>query len=169
MIKNYPMVEFHSKCLDIIETWDVDKYIYIPAEYLKVSHIEVKNNLIKYGYNVVLINADFKGLILIPEIAERYSDDPLIIDQKINFDNKDFQNLCARYYNVNTKVLEVSHKILFLKLRYNLTKLADTGNNCIERSVTLQRKDLIFTAGILHKDITHDSDKKYQCDRTKGN
>jgi len=117
-------------------------YICAPCSVKRDSHDKLVSELLKLNVTVVLFNSDFKGAIL-PD------------GSRIKFD----LSLYA----------EPSKLIKFYKKKYNLHDIVVTGNLCIGRAVTLQRKKLVFDYCVLHHDIASSGDAIYQADRSKGN
>jgi hypothetical protein len=121
---------------------DNSLYICAPCSVKRDAHERLVGELRKLNVTTVLFNSDFKGAIL-PD------------GSRIRFD----LSLYA----------EPSKLIKFYKKRFNLNDIVVTGNLCIGRAVTLQRKKLVFDYCILHHDIASSGDAIYQADRSKGN
>ena len=117
-------------------------YICAPCSVKRDAHERLVGELMKLNVTTVLFNSDFKGAIL-PD------------GSRIPFD----LSLYA----------EPSKLIKFYKKKHNLRDIIVTGNLCIGRAVTLQRKKLVFDFCILHHDIASSGDAIYQADRSKGN
>jgi len=136
--------------IKVVEVWKTlttrSLYIFAPSYNKKDTHFELANMFVAIGISCVIMNSDFKGIYkaIEPGVAERYPFDDLISS-------------------------ELSETILKAKRRYNITgDLVVTGNQCLNRAVTLQCEDLVFDIGIIHDDVANNGDGLYQADRTRG-
>ncbi len=117
-------------------------YICAPCSVKRDAHDRLVYELMKLNVTTVLFNSDFKGAIL-------------PCGTRIPFDLSLYQ--------------EPSKLIKYYRKKYNLHDIVVTGNLCIGRAVTLQRRKLVFDYCILHHDIASSGDAIYQADRSKGN
>ena len=136
--------------IKVVELWKTmstgSLYIFAPSYNKKDTHFELANKFIAIGISCVIMNSDFKGIYktIKPGVAEKYPFD-------------------------DSTSSELSETIIKAKHRYNITgDLVVTGNQCLNRAVTLQCEDLVFDIGIIHDDIANNGDGLYQADRTRG-
>ena len=118
-----------------------DMYAFVPAMHKKKSHFDVASRLNEHGFDVVVLNSDFKGI----------------------------QTSSGARFDLDTTIKEPARAILTLKQQIGATHLVVTGNACIGRAVTLQDEGLVFDIAVYHHCMTMTGDQLYQLDRTKGN
>jgi hypothetical protein len=141
IVRNVMMI-LNARKLRPVKPNDKGIYICAPCSVKRDTHEALVNELKKLNITTILFNSDFKGAIL-PD------------GMRIPFNLSLFA--------------EPSELIYFYKTQYNFHDIVVTGNLCIGRAVTLQRKRLVFNYCIIHHDIASSGDAIYQADRSKGN
>ena len=113
---------------------------FIPGDFRKRSHEDIRDQLMKKGFAVILINGDEKSLNMkiFDKKTKRWIKQKIMIRNSIRNPNE-LSVLCGNIYE-----------------EYHLTDavVAITGNMCISRGITISSQKMMITHAILPPDIS---------------